>query len=325
MKLEIGNVLVRRGALAPFIIEKIWYLSADKESFEISERGVLDRWGNLSTCLRRVHSRNLSMYDFIAKEFMDDTYVAWATRERGGQFILKEPEPAPKPPEPEKPFNKQIDVVKAVFYRQNRILNPGITVEEVERLWSENYFPLYSQVSFELKGAFNKAGSLTPLNYEPPDPPTPAPDEYKATVTKARPFDVLVDEKAIPKPELKILENLLDMQGIKGEEKKSRIEYFKGLVRGIIERKCVDGDYLAGDGLKHVEGSNVPKSHILAIQKQGEDLLVILGDLSQHLIPTSKLPKSSVEPDFSQVEVLDSGHSVSFGNYDVACSEIILL
>jgi hypothetical protein len=185
MKLEIGNVLVRHGAHAPFIIRHIRRYS--EEVFEIEQRDKVGAAGSLTPSNRVIHSRNISVYDFISKAFMDEAYMKWATQCRGGLFIKRDPLP---PPKPEQPSNKQIDIVKAVFYRQNRMLNPGITVEEVERLWSENYFPLYTQVCFELNAALTKAGSLTPLNYEPPNPPTPASDNYKESVYKARPFIV---------------------------------------------------------------------------------------------------------------------------------------
>jgi len=326
MKLEVGNVLVRRGAHAPFIVTHIWVISTDPEIFEIDERQTIDRFGNLTQSERRVRSSNLSMYDFVSSKFMDERYVKWATHERGGQFILKKPEPAPKPPEPEKPSNKMLDIVKAVFYRQNRCLNPGITVEEVERLWNESYFPLYCQVCFELKEALGKAGSLTPLNYEPPNPPTPIPDKYKETITKARPYVIPVisspDKGFTLQPfVLRIAESLLDMSNIRGAERGLRLGHFRDALNGLLEG--VDGACLTEDELLHVVGSDTPKYHALAIRMIDDGVLIILGDLSQHSLPLTAFPKSEVEPDFSLLSILDSGCTLALGKYQISCQALI--
>jgi hypothetical protein len=322
--LEVGNVLVRRGAHAPFIITHIWILSTDPERFEIDERENIDRFGNLTKSERRIRSSNLSMYNFVSSKFMDERYVKWATHERGGMFMLKKPESAP---EPKKPYVKQIDISKAVFYRQNRILNPGITVEEVERLWNENYFPLYSQVCFELNEALGKAGSLTPLNYEAPNPPTPASDKYKAGVTKARPYVVPVappppDEGFTLRPSmLKEVENLLDLHNSTGEDRRLRLKYFRDALNGLLEG--INGACLTEDDLKHVGGSVTSKSHIIVVRMRYDGVLFILGDLSQYWMPLEALPKYEVEPDFNLPAILDSGHIVTFGKYQISCQVII--
>lgn len=326
MKPEVGNVFVRRGAHAPFIIRHIWTISEDPEIFEISERENIDRFGRLKLCERTIRSRSLSMYDFVATKFMDEVYVKWATQERGGQFILKKPEPAPKPPEPERPSNKQIDIVKAVFYRQNRVLNPGITVEEVERLWNENYFPLYSQVCFELKEALGKAGSLTPLNYEAPNPPTPIPDGYKATITKARPYKVPAptppEEGFSLRPYvLRLAESLLDMSSIQGAERGVRLGYFRDALNGLLEG--VDGACLTEDELLCVVGSENPCYHALAIRMIDDGVLIILGDLSQHSLPLTAFPKSTVDLDFSLPRILNNGVTLAFGKYQISCQATI--
>ena len=328
MKLEIGSVLVRRGAHAPFIVNHIWYITDDHEVFEITDRSNIDKHGCLKLCERVIRSRSLSLYDFISVKFMDEAYVKWATQERGGLFIKRVPQPLPAPPEPEKPSNKQIDIVKAVFYRQNRLLNPGITVEEVERLWNENYFPLYAQICFELREAVNKAGSLTPLNYDPPNPPNPAPSSYRESVHKARLFEVpvpvVVDKRfGIAQPVLSMVENLLDKHGIQGAQRKSRIEDFRDILESLLEGD--EGDCLTEDELKHVVGSSSSRNHILAIQKQEVEFLIVLGDLSNQLIPILKVSKSGDGTDVTQAHILDSGHSVSFGEHKISCSDIISL
>lgn len=336
MKLEVGNVLVRRGALAPFIVDHIWYISDDQEVFEIDGRRVIDRFGGSYTSERKIRSGNLSMYDFVAKEFMDETYVKWAIRERGGLFMPKKPEPAPKPPEPEKPAIKQVDIVKAVFYRQNRMLNPGVTVEEVERLWNENYFPLYMQVCFELSNALERTGSLTPLNYEPPNPPTPAPDSYKAKVFKARPYVVPVlppsfDEEFSLQPEvLKLARDLLDKHNVQGEERGARLNHFRETLNGILQG--ADGDCLTEVELQHIVDSSDPRSHIIAvIRRDGmtkHGMSFILDSLRHFWISLEALSNvhkgtSEVEPDFSLPRILTFGSVVEFGKLEISCQEIV--
>jgi len=176
-KLEVGNVLVRRGSLEPFIIEEIHYRTEDQ--YEITCRKKVQPDGRLKVSNRRVDSRSGGVYEFISKKYMDKDYVLWAIANRGGLYRV---------PQESKPALPMLDVVKAVFYRQNRLLNPGITIQEVESLWDNNYFPLYTQVRFEMQQVLTKTGNPAPLNFEPSG--VVAPSGYVDKLTRASSYTV---------------------------------------------------------------------------------------------------------------------------------------
>lgn len=282
MKVRIGDVLVRRGALEPFIVSDIEYLSEDRGVFDITHRHTVNRNGELTSCGRRVRSRNLSVYELISHEFGDKTYVEWANRERGGQFIRKASLPKAKP------SVTQLDTVKAVFYRQNRMLNPGITVEEVERLWEENYFPLYSQICFELRVIADKTDAFPPLNYDPPNPTVLAPKNYLSTVCKPRPFYVAPKPPeakppwgTFPVEDHQVLIDLAYKAKESNEVVESRILAFKKM---IVDINHGNGDYLVSDNLKQVLESSNPEAHILAVMAHEDGILLATGNLSLFLI-----------------------------------------
>jgi hypothetical protein len=182
MPIVVGNVLVRHRTLAPFVVDLLEHWNGPEGPFRITRRKEIQPDGSWVWVNRGIESSNLNHYGYISDAYMDAKYVEWAMRHRGGLYMIK---PPPKVEPPKKPYPSQLEIVKAVYFRQHREVNPQIPVEVVERMWNKQYMPLYRQMCYELCLAVDTHGQCS-LNYDPHSPVIQVPATYQ--VNGAKPY-----------------------------------------------------------------------------------------------------------------------------------------